>query len=113
MKWRRLPRWFRDTIAVVGAMSVLLIIYDAMFAKHVDWRLVPLQILLALVAVSLWSYFSYRSQAKRKAEEAKQAAEKRARAKAREKRAALAAKEAAQVSERNRSRNQARQQHRE
>ncbi|KRN03394.1 hypothetical protein FD13_GL000182 [Levilactobacillus senmaizukei DSM 21775 = NBRC 103853] len=113
MKWRRLPRWFRDTIAVVGTMSVLLIIYDVMFAKQVDWRLVPLQTLLALVAVGFWSFFSYRSQAKRQAEAAKQAAEKRARAKARKERAAIAAKEAAKVSAHNRSRNQARQQHRE
>ena len=41
MKWKQIPRWLRDTISVVVAMSVLLVIYDAFFAKHVNWALVP------------------------------------------------------------------------
>lgn len=65
MKWKQIPRWLRDTISVVVAMSVLLVIYDAFFAKHVNWALVPLQIVVAFLAVGVWSFFSYRSQQKR------------------------------------------------
>jgi len=112
MKWQNLPRWIRDTLSVVGAMAVLLIIYDAFFAKNVNWVLVPIQIVVALLAVGVWSYFSYRSQQKRKlAEEQKQAAAKQ-RAINRKKRQVEAAKTAAETREKNLARNQAHQQQR-
>jgi len=110
MKWQNLPRWARDTISVVGAMAVLLVIYDGFFAKNVNWVLVPIQIVVALLAVGVWSFFSYRSQQKRKlAEEQKQAAAKK-RAIDREQKKAAGAKMAAATREKNLARNQSGQQ---
>ena len=112
MQWHKLPRWLRDTLSVVGAMSVLLIVYNGFFDKHPNWALVPLQIVLALVAVGAWSYFSYRSQAKRKlAEQAKAAAAKQ-RAVEQEQQRIAAEKQAAATREKNLERNQAHQQRR-
>lgn len=108
--WHNLPRWARDTVSVVGAMSVLLIIYDAFFAKNVNWVLVPIQIVVAFLAVGVWSYFSYRSQQKRKlAEQQKKEAAKQ-REVDRQKQQAEAVKTAAATREKNLARNQAHQQ---
>lgn len=87
MKVKKMPRWLRDTLSVVGAMSILLIAYNLFMVKHPDWTLVPVQIVLALLAVGVWSFLSDRSRrrrqlaaqkqaavAKRRAEEQKQAA---------------------------------------
>ncbi|WP_304125609.1 hypothetical protein [Levilactobacillus namurensis] len=113
MQWKKLPRWMRDTVSVVGAMSILLIMYDWLLAKNVNWALVPLQIILALLAVGAWSYFSYRSQAKRKAADAKKKADAAARVQRRKQRAAEGAKQAAVTHERNANRNQQHQQRRQ
>ena len=112
MKWKQIPRWLRDTISVVVAMSVLLVIYDAFFAKHVNWALVPLQIVVAFLAVGVWSFFSYRSQQKRQLAEAQKKAAAEKRQQQRQEQQALAAKEAAVGRQRNLARNQAHQQHR-
>lgn len=112
MKWQNLPRWIRDTLSVVGAMAVLLVIYDAFFAKDVNWVLVPIQIVVALLAVGVWSYFSYRSQQKRRVAEAEKKAAAKQRAVAREQQKAAAAKTAAATRKKNLARNQAHQQQR-
>ncbi|MCT4490442.1 hypothetical protein EFS30_07495 [Levilactobacillus parabrevis] len=80
MKAKKMPRWLRDTLSVVGAMSVLLIAYNLVVAKHPDWGIVPVQIVLALIAVGAWSFLSYRSRAKRQlvAKQAAEAAQRRA-----------------------------------
>lgn len=80
MKAKKMPRWLRDTLSVVGAMSVLLIAYNLFVAKHADWSLVPVQIVLALLAVGVWSFMSYRSREKRQiaAQKQAEAAERRA-----------------------------------
>lgn len=74
MKAKKMPRWLRDTLSVVGAMSVLLIAYNLVIAKHPDWEIVPVQIVLAIIAVGAWSFLSYRSRDRRQLA-AKQAAE--------------------------------------
>ncbi|WP_367296272.1 hypothetical protein [Levilactobacillus yonginensis] len=112
MKWRQIPRWLRDTCSVVGAMSVLLVIYDLWFAKHVNWLLVPLQIIVAFLAVGVWSYFSARSQARRQVAEQKKAAAAKQRQAAAEQRKREAEKSAAATRERNIARNRAHQQRR-
>lgn len=112
MKWQNLPRWARDTISVVGAMAVLLVIYDAFFAKHVNWVLVPIQIVVALLAVGVWSYFSYRSQQKRKLAEQQKAEAAKQRQQKREAQKVAGAKMAAATREKNLARNQAHQQRR-
>jgi len=80
MKAKKMPRWLRDTLSVVGAMSVLLIAYNLFVVKQPDWGIVPVQIALALVAVGAWSFLSYRSRAKRQvaAKQAAEAAQRRA-----------------------------------
>jgi len=110
--WNKLPRWVRDTLSVVAAMSFLLVLYDWLLAKHVNWALVPLQIIVALIAVGAWSYLSYRSQAKRKLADQKKADDAKKRAAAKAKREAVGAQQAAETRERNVSRNQQHQQHR-
>lgn len=112
MHWKNLPRWMRDTGSVVGAMSVLLILYDLMLAKNPNWVLVPFQIILALIAVGAWSYFSYRSQEKRKLQEQRKAEAAERRAAKKKKLAEEGAKQAAQTRARNVARNQQHQQHR-
>lgn len=112
MKWRQIPRWLRDTCSVVGAMSVLLIIYDFWFAKHVNWAMVPLQIIVAFLAVGAWSYFSARSQAKRRVAEQQKVAAEQQRQAAAEQRQREAEKSAAATRERNAVRNRAHQQRR-
>ncbi|KRL46854.1 hypothetical protein FD37_GL000331 [Levilactobacillus spicheri DSM 15429] len=102
----------RDTGSVVGAMSVLLILYDLMLAKDPNWVLVPFQIILALIAVGAWSYFSYRSQEKRKLQEQRKAEAAERRAAKKKKLAEEGAKQAAQTRARNVARNQQHQQHR-
>lgn len=74
MKVKKMPRWLRDTLSVVGIMSVLLIAYNLFVAKHADWSLVPVQIVLALLAVGVWSFLSYRSRERRQVAAQKQAA---------------------------------------
>lgn len=73
MHWKTWPHWLRDTCSVVGAMAILLIGYDLFLATKVVWWQVPLQIIVAFGAVGLWSYYSYRRQAKRRAAEQQQA----------------------------------------
>lgn len=106
MHWKNWPRWLKDTCSVVGAMSALLIIYDAFFAAKVVWWQVPLQILAAFLAVGLWSYYSYRAQAKRQraAQERALAEQKRAQELAEQQR--LAAQRATEMARKNRQRNQ-------
>lgn len=110
--WNKLPRWIRDTLSVVGAMSVLLIAYELFMTQKPNWPLVPLQIILALLAVGAWSYFSYRSQEKRKIADQKKAEKAARRKREREERQAAGAKQAAITRERNVSRNQQHQQRR-
>lgn len=113
MQWKKLPRWMRDTLSVVGAMSVLLIAYELFFTQHPNWVLVPFQIILALIAVGAWSYFSYRSQEKRKAADRRKAEAAQRRAEKKQAQAIAGAKQAAATRERNVARNQQHQQHRD
>ncbi|GEO68872.1 hypothetical protein [Levilactobacillus acidifarinae] len=106
MHWKTWPRWLRDTCSVVGAMSLVLIGYDLFFATKVVWWQVPLQILVAFIAVGLWSFYSYRSQAKRRAADQQKALAAQQRAERLAAQQQAAAKQAAATQRRNRQRNQ-------
>lgn len=110
MHWKTWPRWLRDTCSVVGAMSLLLIGYDLFVATKVVWWQVPLQILVAFIAVGLWSFYSYRSQAKRRAAEHQKALAAQQRAERLAEQQQAAAQQAAETQRRNRQRNQHQQQ---
>lgn len=106
MKVKKIPRWLRDTLSVVGVMSILLIAYNLFMVKHPDWTLVPVQIVLALLAVGVWRFLSERSQRRRQLAAEKQAAVAKQRAEE-ERQAALQAVTDAQ---KRRQRNQRHQQ---
>lgn len=102
MRFKSWPRWLRDTCSVLGAMSLVLIGYDLFVATHVVWWQVPLQIIVAFIAVGLWSRYSYQRQAaqQKKAQLAQQQAELAAQQR-------LAGQQQARATrERNRQRNQ-------
>ncbi|ANZ61345.1 hypothetical protein AYR62_09365 [Secundilactobacillus paracollinoides] len=72
--WQKLPKWLRDTIQVVMAMTILLIIYDLvaplMTHKPYSMNMVisfPFQVILGFIVVAVYNYLKSRSQAKEKA----------------------------------------------
>lgn len=106
MHWKTWPRWVKDTCSVVGAMSALLIIYDVFLATKVIWWQVPLQIIAAFGAVGIWSYYSYRAQAKRQQAARKRELDQQKQAQKRADQQRLAAQRAAEMAQKNRQRNQ-------
>ncbi len=72
--WAKLPKWIRDTIQVVMAMTILLIIYDLAVPPmtHRPYSMstlisFPFQVILGFIVVAVYNYFKARSQAKEKA----------------------------------------------
>lgn len=107
MKSKKIPHWLRETLSVVGAMSVLLIAYNLVVAAHADWTLVPIQIVVALVAVGAWRFLSERSQKRQRTAAQKQAEAAKQRAEARRQ----AERQAASQAKVRRQRNQDQQRH--
>ncbi|WP_125924008.1 hypothetical protein [Secundilactobacillus pentosiphilus] len=62
-RWQKMPKWFKDTMAIIVPMAILLILYD-LFAPqltHQSYSLTtfiafPFQVIVGFVLVALYNY---------------------------------------------------------
>ncbi|WP_203649914.1 hypothetical protein [Secundilactobacillus yichangensis] len=76
-KWQKLPKWFKDTMAIIVPMAILLIIYDLLspLFLHQSYSLstliaFPFQVIVGFALVAIYNYHKSKTVEKEKAKKA-------------------------------------------
>lgn len=77
-KWRKMPKWFKDTMAIIVPMAILLILYDLFSPQftHQSYSLTtflafPFQVIVGFVLVAFYNYRKNKMIEKEEAQKAK------------------------------------------
>lgn len=76
-KWQKMPKWFKDTMAIIVPMVILLIIYDLLSPQftHQPYSLstliaFPFQVIVGFILVAIYNYQKNKTIEKQKAQKA-------------------------------------------
>lgn len=79
-KWQQMPKWFRDTMAIIVPMAILLILYDLLSPQftHQPYSIMtliafPFQVLIAFALLGFYNYHKIKVIEKDKAQKAEAA----------------------------------------
>ncbi|GAT18303.1 MAG TPA: hypothetical protein DDW71_02170 [Lactobacillus sp.] len=79
-KWQKMPKWFKDTMAVIAPMAILLILYDLLSPQftHQPYSMTtfiafPFQVIIAFGLLGLYNHHKIKIIEKDKAQKAEAA----------------------------------------